>query len=887
MASGTIYGAFTGESSSRVRPYVTYSQTNDASANTSDITVNLYFQSISAYHGFGTCNPTYTRISSLHNHGAIGFNVSAEGTDHIVSRTATVSHDADGNLSIALGADGTTNIYWGSFGFQETKTMTANTRNCAVSTSSASSIGGTSATVGGNVTDAGLPRASTRGIHWGTSSGSLPNWIASGSGAGAFNVNITGLARGTTYYFRAGAYNTSYGWRHGSTLSFTTTAAAPSVTTGSASSITYNSASVSGNVTNANGATVTTRGICYNTTGTPTTSSPKVASGSGTGSFSSSLTGLDPDQLYYARAYATNSKGTSYGVQISFTTLSAEPTVTTTAGATGITTSAATVAGNVTSDNGATITERGFCYSNTETTPTTSNSKAITTGTTGAMSKEITGLSIGTKYYFRAYAINSRGTGYGTTSNFTTQPGDPSGLVATTNDKDEVGLTWTKGNGGTYTIIRRGETAPSNINSGDLVYQGTGTSYTNTGLDSGTTYYYRAWAATTADWSEAYSDSYSASYTTTTFDFEDPEDALVDDVNPATVPANDAKLYCQVSRDGGATWSMSKEITVSTVATQSFGDGTTELWGMLTWNGGHMSDANFQVKLTGGSEGKSYQIYKTFGFSINSDYQLTGVQVQVKAAWDNVDLLVYFVKADAYYGTSTLPVTAGSLAYNTDDGSPTFYDGTDWNSIWEVVYPVGSIYISTASTSPETLFGGTWSAVGEGRVLVGKASSGTFDTAGATGGSESHSHTVDSHRHSIAQHSHTVDSHRHSVAQHSHTVNSHSHGDGSFKAAGGAVENNTGAWGYQATSAISGVSYTYAIGASVIAKDHVNHSTPVYGTSSSSSPGTNTAGTTYTGYLSPETNTAGATYTGYLSPGTNTGSNLQPYLVTYMWERTA
>ena len=61
-------------------------------------------------------------------------------------------------------------------------------------------------------------------------------------------------------------------------------------------------------------------------------------------------------------------------------------------------------------------------------------------------------------------------------------------------------------------------------------------------------------------------------------------------------------------------------------------------------------------------------------------------------------------------------------------------------TIFKMIYPVGAIYISTSSTSPATLFGGTWAAYGEGRVLVGKAASGTFATAGSTGGSETHSH---------------------------------------------------------------------------------------------------------------------------------------------------
>ena len=60
----------------------------------------------------------------------------------------------------------------------------------------------------------------------------------------------------------------------------------------------------------------------------------------------------------------------------------------------------------------------------------------------------------------------------------------------------------------------------------------------------------------------------------------------------------------------------------------------------------------------------------------------------------------------------------------------------------DLIYPVGSIYTSTSSTNPGTTFGtGTWEAFGEGKVLVGKASSGTFATAGSTGGSETHALT--------------------------------------------------------------------------------------------------------------------------------------------------
>ncbi|NTW32945.1 MAG: DUF1566 domain-containing protein [Bacteroidetes bacterium] len=93
-----------------------------------------------------------------------------------------------------------------------------------------------------------------------------------------------------------------------------------SLTTTSASSITSTTATSGGNITSDGGATVTARGICYATSSNPTISNSIVTSGSGTGVFTSSLTGLTSGTTYYIRAYATNSVGTAYGNEVSFST---------------------------------------------------------------------------------------------------------------------------------------------------------------------------------------------------------------------------------------------------------------------------------------------------------------------------------------------------------------------------------------------------------------------------------------------------------------------------------------------------------------------------------------------------------------------------------------
>ena len=96
--------------------------------------------------------------------------------------------------------------------------------------------------------------------------------------------------------------------------------ALPTVTTTAISNFDVTSATMGGNVTADGGASVTERGVVYNTTGTPTTADTKVSIGTGTGSFSQSITGLTGGTQYYVRAYAINAEGTSYGAEETFTT---------------------------------------------------------------------------------------------------------------------------------------------------------------------------------------------------------------------------------------------------------------------------------------------------------------------------------------------------------------------------------------------------------------------------------------------------------------------------------------------------------------------------------------------------------------------------------------
>ncbi|MBQ6156066.1 MAG: choice-of-anchor J domain-containing protein [Bacteroidales bacterium] len=101
----------------------------------------------------------------------------------------------------------------------------------------------------------------------------------------------------------------------------------PKVTTSSnITDITTGSASIASEITFDGYADVTVRGVCWSTSHNPTLNDSHTTDGNGTGAFNSSLTGLAPSTTYFIRAYATNSAGTAYGNEVSFTTLMAVDT---------------------------------------------------------------------------------------------------------------------------------------------------------------------------------------------------------------------------------------------------------------------------------------------------------------------------------------------------------------------------------------------------------------------------------------------------------------------------------------------------------------------------------------------------------------------------------
>ena len=158
--------------------------------------------------------------------------------------------------------------------------------------------------------------------------------------------------------------------------------------------------------------------------------------------YESEITGLNPAVTYYVNAYATNSQGTSYGDVITVTPPAGVPIVSTT-DVTDITVNSAQTGGDIISDGGNTLLQRGLCWGTTS--PVNIDSSIIQDGQNieGSFTTSLTSLNGDTTYYVRAYAINSEGIGYGEQLAFNTinTPPETSNISVNTDEDEEVTIT--------------------------------------------------------------------------------------------------------------------------------------------------------------------------------------------------------------------------------------------------------------------------------------------------------------------------------------------------------------------------------------------------------------------------------------------------------------
>ncbi len=260
-----------------------------------------------------------------------------EAAPTIDNQTASVKKGNSSVYTASLsGLNYTTKYYVRAFAtnaagttvYSQDTSFTTPVRLAIVTLDEVTEIASYSATSGGNVTELGGGTVTAKGVCWGTEPDPTvkSSKTEDGNGLGAFTSNITGLRGYTQYYYRAYATNeagTAYsksivaGFER--KLTFKTLTSAPYVTTVSAAAQ-ATTATAKGEVTYDGGTAVTQRGICYSTSANPTTADSKVTSAGTTGAFEVNISSLVTNTTYHYRAYATNSKGTSYGDDKTFAT---------------------------------------------------------------------------------------------------------------------------------------------------------------------------------------------------------------------------------------------------------------------------------------------------------------------------------------------------------------------------------------------------------------------------------------------------------------------------------------------------------------------------------------------------------------------------------------
>ena len=359
------------------------------------------------------------------NEGKTSFNVT-QPQNKIISKLTTL---LPGKTYFIRGyvVSGTDTIYGNIIKF-----ATAANNPAEISTGAVSNITVNSADIAATITSTGTTPVTQHGIVW-SKANQNPTIADSFTVLGAlaapasYTTSLSNLRPGTIYYVRAYATNGA-GTNYGNVVNFTTLSdSAPTVTTDSITNVAINSATAKGNILNIGSSTIIQYGHVWSSINSvPTINDSKTQLGSANAAipFGSLLTGLTSNTLYYVRSYAVNTTGITYGAVLIFSTVAAanKPPAVTTGNFSALTATTATVAGGISDVGSSAVTQYGHVWSSVNNVPTTNDnqSKLGAANTPINFNSQLTGLSAGTIYYVRAYAVNNGGLSYGQIITFTT-----------------------------------------------------------------------------------------------------------------------------------------------------------------------------------------------------------------------------------------------------------------------------------------------------------------------------------------------------------------------------------------------------------------------------------------------------------------------------------
>jgi hypothetical protein len=547
---------------------------------------------------------------------------------------------------------------------------TATTSGPTASTSAATLVEETSATLHGSVVSNGGETCQYR-FRYGTAPGVYTldtGWLGSVNTGDSFDAAITGLSEGTLYYFIAEVKN-SAGVSTGAEFKFLTKPEAPMNLTAAS----VNSSQVNLNWTKGIGANRTK--VLRKIGSYPTGYNDGDVVYFDTGTSFSDI-GLTSGTTYYYRAWSEvmadvlQQWSDDYASVTTATT--SGPTASTSA-ATLVEETSATLHGSVVSNGGETCQYR-FRYGTAPGVYTLDTGWLGSVNTGDSFDAAVIGLSEGTLSYFIAEVKNSAGVSTGAEYKFLTKPEAPTNLTAASVNSSQVNLSWTKGIGANRTrVLRKIGSYPTGYNDGDVVYFDTGTSFSDIGLSSGTTYYYRAWSEVTADVLQQWSDDYASATTATT-------SGPAASTSAATlVEETSATLHGSVVSNGGET------------CQYRFRYGTAP--GVYTLDTGWMGSVNtgdsFDATVTGLSEGTLYyfvaEVKNSSGNSTGIEFNFLTKPIEPNPYYANdssdtqIDLT--WVKGDGAIRTMVRCSTSG-YPVDRNDGDLIYYDtGTSFSNI--------------------------------------------------------------------------------------------------------------------------------------------------------------------------------------------------------------
>ncbi|MBU8892509.1 MAG: fibrobacter succinogenes major paralogous domain-containing protein [Bacteroidales bacterium] len=237
------------------------------------------------------------------------------------------------------------------------------------------------------------------------------------TGVENFTYSINNLEINSIYYIRTFTIN-ELGVNYGGEYSFTTKDGIPDAEIIQIFDITAYTINIGININHDGGLEILEHGLCWNMSGEPsiddsftTNFVDQTILDTGVENFIYSINNLEINSTYYIRTFITNELGITYGIEFSFTTGDGSPVIKTVEFSE-IRSNSLKSGGNVISDEGFTIIEKGVCW-NTSGNPDINDFKINAGSGSESFECHLENLQEGEDYYVKAYATNSKGTAYG------------------------------------------------------------------------------------------------------------------------------------------------------------------------------------------------------------------------------------------------------------------------------------------------------------------------------------------------------------------------------------------------------------------------------------------------------------------------------------------